>query len=63
MPDPTSWTISVLPQVAAALALLIAGAWIARWAERSLTRSLRCVLFGRPIILSQNGDSSNPQMA
>ena len=38
MPDPTSWTIAVLPQVAAALALLIAGAWIARWAERSLTR-------------------------
>jgi small conductance mechanosensitive channel len=38
MPDPTSWTIAVLSQVAAALALLIAGAWIARWAERSLTR-------------------------
>jgi small conductance mechanosensitive channel len=38
MADPTSWTIAVLPQVVAALALLIVGAWIARWAERSLTR-------------------------
>ena len=38
MPGPTSWSIAVLPQVAAALALLIAGAWIARWAERALTR-------------------------
>ena len=37
MPDPTSWTTSVLPQVAAALALLIAGVWIARWAEGART--------------------------
>ena len=38
MADPTSWTIAVLLQVAAAVVLLIAGAWIARWAERSTTK-------------------------
>jgi small conductance mechanosensitive channel len=36
MIDLASWTMAALPQVAAALFLLVAGAWIARWAERSV---------------------------
>jgi small conductance mechanosensitive channel len=40
MGDLSSWALAVLPQVAAALALLIAGAWLARTAERALTRFL-----------------------
>ena len=35
MADLTAWTTAVLPHAAAAL-MLIAGAWIARWAERSV---------------------------
>ena len=36
MADLTAWTTAVLPHAAAALIMLIAGAWIARWAERSV---------------------------
>jgi small conductance mechanosensitive channel len=36
MPDLASWAIAVLPQLCAALLLLIAGVWIARWAERGI---------------------------
>jgi small conductance mechanosensitive channel len=36
MTDLTSWSIAVLPHVAAAFALLVAGAWLARRSERSV---------------------------
>ena len=40
MADLTSWMTAVLPNAAAALLLLIAGAWIASWAGRSVARFL-----------------------
>jgi small conductance mechanosensitive channel len=40
MHDLTSWMIAVLPQVAAAVVVLIAGVWIARVAERWVARFL-----------------------
>ena len=40
MTDLTSWITAVLPHAMAALLLLIAGVWIARWAGRSVTRFL-----------------------
>ncbi len=40
MADPTSWMTAVLPNAAAALLLLITGAWIASWAGRSVARFL-----------------------
>jgi hypothetical protein len=33
----SSWAITVLPQTIAALLVLIAGSWLARWGERRLT--------------------------
>ena len=36
MTDLTSWSIAVLPHIAAATALLIAGIWLARRSQRSV---------------------------
>src|SRR5258706_14315259 len=35
MPDFPAWAGGVLPQIVAALLLLVGGLWIARWAERA----------------------------
>jgi small conductance mechanosensitive channel len=40
MTDLSSWLVVALPQVVAAVLLIVVGYWVARWAERALARFL-----------------------
>src|SRR5262245_22384808 len=40
MPEIPTWVVAVLPQIVAALLLVVGGVWLASWAERAFVRLL-----------------------